>query len=704
MREQNGLTTMEETSGTRFGNYELVRRIDVGGMGEVYLARQLTAFNRTVAIKIIRSDLVHDTTARTRFLREAEVSAHLKHEHILALFDFGEVDGRLYLVTPYIEGGTLATRLKTSGPLSLKETHKLFVPLVQAVAYIHRRGVVHRDLKPTNILLDSEDGEVYVRLIDFGIATLQGRSASPPLTTAGHELGTVAYMAPERLSGIAAPSNDIFSLGVILHQMLTGRMPPAASAPSNPEIPALAAPIAEVIRRAVAAKPDERYASADELLKAFELAYEQTRRPVPVKTAAAEPEETILAVDDVAPEQPKTVAPPELVSLAHSGELSALETQTPTPARRPVRLSFAPEDYEAPTAYLRPQRPMVNNRPPLLRPRPPKQRNTAKRSSLFMIVSVATVIVLAILSLMLYYGYQIVDATSVSINFAPRSQVISKVVTLKADPRVSAVHLSQGVIPEPVPVVTQENSQSATTTGRVNCQFGLFDCMQGVSPDDVANLVQQMKPDLDQNITQLLKNKVAAAHGTQISSINIFNQTITSTPPVGQPGNTVTVKLSEQGSVGYFLNRDVTNAAHQALTDAATQLGPNYQLVDSTANTGTTKIQAIDPNTGVTSIAVSAGAVALYHFTDTELQAISQGLLGKSQEQARAFLQSQPGIDPASIAINFTSGSQKSMPSDTQHIKLIPISPTSLPNVPLTPITGQAPGATPSGTPGATNQ
>ena len=101
---------MEEQSGRRFGNYELVRRIDVGGMGEVYLAHQLSAFGRAVAIKIIRSDLTHDITARARFLREAEVSAHLKHEHILPMYDFGEVDGRLFMATPYIEGGTLATR------------------------------------------------------------------------------------------------------------------------------------------------------------------------------------------------------------------------------------------------------------------------------------------------------------------------------------------------------------------------------------------------------------------------------------------------------------------------------------------------------------------------------------------------------------------------------------------------------------------
>src|ERR1700737_1334052 len=140
MKEQHR-PLMEDQSRARFGNYDLIRPIDTGGMGEVYLAHQRSAFGRPVAIKIIRSDLVHDTIARARFLREAEVSAHLKHEHILALYDFGEVNGRLFLVTPYIEGGTLAARLTNRGPLSLVEAHNLFVPLVQAVAYVHRRGV-----------------------------------------------------------------------------------------------------------------------------------------------------------------------------------------------------------------------------------------------------------------------------------------------------------------------------------------------------------------------------------------------------------------------------------------------------------------------------------------------------------------------------------------------------------------------------------
>src|SRR5437763_10679031 len=266
MREQHG-PIMEDQSRSRFGNYDLIRPIDTGGMGEVYLAHQRSAFGRPVAIKIIRSDLVHDITARARFLREAEVSAHLKHEHILPLFEFGEDQRRLFLATPYIEGGTLARRIQ-SGPLSLSEVHQLFTPLVQAVAYIHRRGVVHRDLKPTNILLDQEDGQIYVRLIDFGIATLQGRAASPPLTTAGTEMGTIAYMAPERLSGIAAPSNDIYSLGIILYEMLTGHIPMVEQRTRIPQ------PLQYVVHRCIAPNLESRFASAEELLANFEQAYQ----------------------------------------------------------------------------------------------------------------------------------------------------------------------------------------------------------------------------------------------------------------------------------------------------------------------------------------------------------------------------------------------------------------------------------------------
>jgi serine/threonine protein kinase len=267
MKEQQGLPASGQQL-HHFSNYDLIRRIDVGGMGEVYLAYQRTAFNRKVAVKIIRSDLVHDATARKRFLREAEVSAHLKHDHILPMFEFGEEQGRLFIVTPYIEGGTLSRRLQ-SGPLSLLEAHQLFIALAQAVSYIHKRGVIHRDLKPGNILLDNTDNseQVYVRLIDFGIASLQGKAASPQMTIGGQEMGTLAYLAPERLNGIAAPSNDIYSLGVILYQMLTGDIPSVSSSLVLP--PALDT----VIQRSTASNPAERYSTVDELIKAFEGTY-----------------------------------------------------------------------------------------------------------------------------------------------------------------------------------------------------------------------------------------------------------------------------------------------------------------------------------------------------------------------------------------------------------------------------------------------
>ncbi len=324
MKEQHG-SIMEDQNRARFGNYDLIRPIDTGGMGEVYLAHQRSAFGRPVAIKIIRSDLVHDTTARARFLREAEVSAHLKHEHILPLFEFGEDQGRLFLVTPYIDGGTLARRLQ-SGPLTLSEVRQLFVPLVQAIAYIHRRGVVHRDLKPTNVLLDEQDGQIYVRLIDFGIATVQGRTASPPLTTAGNEVGTIAYMAPERLNGIAAPCNDIFSLGVILHQMLTGNLP------LGDDLDPLPPPMEYIVRRCMAARPEDRFPSAEDVLKNFERAYQALSSPpqrLPgVPPAQPDPALTGNMSGRLTVEQVRR----ETVALQNSGPMPVVSPVSPVPA------------------------------------------------------------------------------------------------------------------------------------------------------------------------------------------------------------------------------------------------------------------------------------------------------------------------------------------------------------------------------------
>jgi serine/threonine protein kinase len=677
MREQPG-QTMQEESLPQFGNYDLVRRIDVGGMGEVYLAHQRSAFGRDVAIKIIRSDLVHDLTARARFLREAEVSAHLKHEHILPLFEFGEDQGRLFLVTPYIEGGTLARHLK-SGPLTLAEVYLLFVPLVQAVAYIHRRGVIHRDLKPTNILLDEQDGQYYVRLIDFGIASVQGSTASPPLTTAGNELGTIAYMAPERLSGVAAPSNDIFSLGVILYQMLTGDFPMGQQAPELPQ------PLEYVVRRCIANRPEDRFATADEVLQNFEQAYQSlmtspqaSSRTIstpgsPGQSPSRHPSAALNRPSNALLDENVDIADHELVSLQHSGNI-------PVAIPAQAHNTFKREDYNAPTTWFDPviqqkQLPIDESS------KPGKTASSGKRRSLLPLLSAITAILVLAIAGTGYYTYQEVTATSVNVNISPQSHVINQIYTIKVDPTIQSANLGTQTIPARPLNVTEQSSMTGPTTGQVNCTFGFFECQRGVSQDDVDSLVSQIQPQLEQQITRELENKTISASGKAVSSINFQTLSITSKPAVGERGKTVTVTMQEEGSIGYILTNDVVHMAQQLVTRQANQFGPNYLLLPSSITTGLPVIEGAD--SGLVDIKIAAGCVVQYQFPAAELQAIPNGLKGRTLKDAQNYLASLQGVDPHSIIIHFTKGKSDILPGDPQRIKIVSIYPARLPPVHL---------------------
>ncbi len=677
MREQPGHTTQEESLPS-FGNYDLVRRIDVGGMGEVYLAHQRSAFGRDVAIKIIRSDLVHDVTARARFLREAEVSAHLKHEHILPLFEFGEDQGRLFLVTPYIEGGTLARRLK-SGPLMLEEVHALFVPLVQAVAYIHRRGVIHRDLKPTNILLDEQDGELYVRLIDFGIASVQGSAATPPLTTAGNELGTIAYMAPERLSGIAAPSNDIFSLGVILYQMLTGNLPIGQQAPD------LLQPLEYVVLRCIANRPEDRFATAEEVLQNFEQAYQFLMAaspelsyisPLPAKPGPPTTRHLSRALQSPLPallDERVDVAEPELVSLHHSGYI---------PVAPPLssQSTFKREDYNAPTTRFDAAK-YQPHLPTHALTNPNKTPPTGKRRSLLPLLSALTAILVLAMIGIGYYTYQSVTATAVSVNISPQAHVINEVYTIKVDPTIQQADLNSMSIPARPLNSNEQGTMTGPTSGQVNCTFGFFGCEQGVSQSDVDSLVSQIQSGLEQQITQDLQNKTIAASGKAVSSINFQVLSITSHPAVGEKGKKVTVTVQEQGSIGYILNKDVVHMAQELMTKQAEQYGQNYLLIPSSITTGVPSIQGGD--SGLISIKIAAGWIVQYQFPASELQTIPDALKGRTLQDALNYLTSLQGVDPHSIHIHFIKGKSNLLPGDAQNIKIVSIYPESLPPVRL---------------------
>ena len=318
-----------------------------------------------------------------------------------------------------------------------------------------------------------------------------------------------------------------------------------------------------------------------------------------------------------------------------------------------------------------------------------------RRGSLFVILSAVMALVLVIIAVLLYFGYQTVNAASVAVNFAPQTHVISQVVNLKADPNATSNNSSTATIRAHLATFSTTQQQTGNTTGQVECTF-FFGCKQGVDVADVTNLVNQMLPGMKQSLTQKLQGKMSEVHGIEIGPVNFSDPVINSSPQIGATGQNVTVTVTEQGSVGYFLTTDETNAVNASLNSALTSFGAGYQLVNSTINIGHAVTKSVDPTSGISRIAVPAGAVARYQFTPAQLQAISSGLVGKSLSDAQTFLKKQAGIDPASISIHFTTGSGSSMPGDIQHIKLQPLAGGTLPGVQLTPVSGFTP--TPSST------
>ena len=212
---------MSELIGRKLGKYTLEAQLGEGGMAVVYQS-QHPQFHRPVAIKILPPTIGQDPSFRTRFEREGRTIAGLNHAGIIRVYDIDETDGLFYMVMDLLPGGTLEARLREGG-LDRRWSVDVIVKMAEALDYAHTRGVIHRDIKPSNILLDGEGQPV---LADFGIARMVQADGDPNLTAAGTVMGTPAYMAPEQLSGGPLDArSDIYALGVVLYQLLSGRAP-----------------------------------------------------------------------------------------------------------------------------------------------------------------------------------------------------------------------------------------------------------------------------------------------------------------------------------------------------------------------------------------------------------------------------------------------------------------------------------------------
>jgi serine/threonine-protein kinase len=312
-------TAATEPNLHRIGRYDLVERIGTGGMGIVYRGRD-SVLGRAVAVKMLVSDVDTSDEARERFFREARSAGQLTHRNIITIYDFGEEDGRAYIVMELLAGESLSSLLARNEVFALEHQVEIMTRVCEGLAFAHSRGIVHRDVKPGNLFI-THDGQV--KILDFGVA----RIASSKLTRSGLIVGTPDYMSPEQVMGAAVDArSDVFAAGAVFYQLLSGRKPFAAKRlpqvlanvvkETPPAIPEDEAPgeLTAIVMKALEKDPAARYPHMVEMMARLtrfrqawdrqtrELAmlacsqYEENERLLGERSAAGGPVEEVAAV------------------------------------------------------------------------------------------------------------------------------------------------------------------------------------------------------------------------------------------------------------------------------------------------------------------------------------------------------------------------------------------------------------------------
>ncbi len=358
------IAAMKLEPGVRLGAYQILGELGRGGMATVYRAYQ-PALEREVALKVLPDFLVEQPGFKARFHREAVAVARLQHPNILSVFDHGEQDGVTYIVSEYVEGGTLAARL--GAPIQLDYCVRLLRPVADALDYAHSEGVVHRDVKPSNILLDRRGVPI---LSDFGLARVAESAESERLTQTGAMVGTPTYMAPEQCAGHeAGPAADIYALGVIAFEMITGRVPFNAPTPLgviaahqmtpppsprklNPSLPES---VVQPILTCLAKDPRQRQETATEFVEQLAIAVAASATQYPLTPPPMTPQ----------PPAPSGMQPPMTPSPSYPATPTYVTPMTPAytaPAPAYTPPPPTPSPY-APAAYAAPQAPVATPPP-----------------------------------------------------------------------------------------------------------------------------------------------------------------------------------------------------------------------------------------------------------------------------------------------------------------------------------------------------
>ncbi|XID95217.1 Stk1 family PASTA domain-containing Ser/Thr kinase [Paenibacillaceae bacterium WGS1546] len=305
------------------GRYELLARVGGGGMALVYKARDIL-LNRNVAVKVLRQQFTHDDDFVKRFRREAQAAASLSHPNIVSIYDVGQIDDTHYIVMEFIDGSNLNEIIRERAPLQTDEAVKIAAQICDALEHAHHNQIIHRDIKPHNILIGNNGR---IKVTDFGIARAV---TSSTITQTGSVIGSVHYFSPEHAKGVATgEKSDLYSLGIVLYQMLTGRLPFLGESPIsvalkhlqepfeqprqvNPHIPQS---VENIILRAMRKNPQERYQSANEMLKDLETCMQPQRLNEPAwhyESDEESEEDKTKVVPAIRPDMRNTIEAPAI--------------------------------------------------------------------------------------------------------------------------------------------------------------------------------------------------------------------------------------------------------------------------------------------------------------------------------------------------------------------------------------------------------